>query len=621
MTQLRTEIPDGESNPASNPQSTAFPGTSQNAGNEDDIARLRRATILMVDDEPINIEVLTEYLAEAGFNNFLSTSDSREALSLIEAKRPDVIMLDLMMPHVDGFEILRAMRANKKMCHIPVIVLTSSTDAETKLKALELGANDFLAKPVDSSELILRLGNTLAAKAYQDQLTYYDALTGLPNRTMFIDHLEWTLCQSKRYDRLSALLHIDIDSFMKVNDALGPALADEFIQAFAQRLLEGVRTSDSLSRDTGEQMFPGLSRIGGDEFSILLVKMKALDDASLVCQRFLDAMSKPFNIGEHEIFASCSIGVAVFPTDGTDSNTLLKNAGAALRFSKKQGGNTFRYYSSDLNDRSLQFMSLQSDLHRAVERKEFKLYYQPQIDIHSGKLIGAEALIRWQHVERGFIPPDIFIPLAEETGLITQIGEWVFNEACKSISQWTKSGFPVPRMAINVSGRQFREKTFLSSLGNIIHYSGADPQLITIEITESLLMDNAQKNIQMLKDLKSMGFKLSMDDFGTGYSSLSYLTRFPLDELKIDRSFISGVTTTGKNDSTAIVVAIIAMAHSLGLTVVAEGIEEPDQLAFLRQQDCDEWQGYLFSKPIPFNEFTELLRKSITSGNLPLLEL
>lgn len=599
--------------------STPSPGAVQDASDADNFAQLRKATIMLIDDEQANIEIIKGFLEKAGYNSFVSTCEPREALKLIETERPDVIMLDLTMPHVSGLDILNAMRNSKnKMRYIPVVVLTSTADAETKHKALELGATDFLAKPVDPSEMVLRLRNTLAAKAYQDQLTYYDMLTGLPNRSRFVDHMEWALRQAQRYNRLTALLHINIDRFKKVNDALGPTRADEFLKAFADRLAQRVRASDTLARNTGEQALHCLSRLAGDEFTILLVEMSAVEDATLVCQRFLDAVREPFNIGGHEIYATCSIGVAVFPADGTNSDTLLKNAGVAMRFSKKQGGNIYHFYSSDLDERSLQFMALQNELHRAIERNELQLLYQPQIDTQSGNLVGAEALIRWCHAERGFIPPDLFIPLAEETGLIAQIGEWVFSEACRSIKKWSESECTVPRIAINVSGRQFREKTFIPTIRKTIEDSGADPQFITVELTESLLMGSARKNIQMLHEIKEMGFKLSMDDFGTGYSSLSYLSRFPLDELKIDKSFINGVGTSVKNESTAIVVAIIAMAHSLGLKVVAEGIEAPDQLAFLRQHNCDECQGYLFSKPISFEDFSDLLRKNHVSGNLPL---
>lgn len=611
----QTDSLTSESGIASIQSPTAFASVTQNESDVDDFAQLREANIMLVDDEPITIEVIMEFLEEAGYRKFVSTSDSRDALNLIETERPDVILLDLMMPHVSGFDILNTMRANKKMRHIPVIVLTSSTDSETKLKVLKLGATDFLSKPVDSSELILRLRNTLASKAYQDQLTYYDTLTGLPNRTKFADQLERTLCQSKRYNRISALLQISIDRFRKIIDALGPALADEFLKAFAKRLELVVRASDTLALNTDKQMFSSLSRLGVDEFIILLVEIKRIDDASLACQRILGAVNKPFNVGEHAIHVTCSIGASVFPNDGKDSDNLLKNSGIAMNFATQQGGNTFRFYSSDLNDQSLKFIALQNDLHNAVERNEFKLFYQAKIDTQSGKLVGAEALIRWFHPERGFVRPDMFIPHAEETGLIVQIGQWVFEEACRSVMKWTEAGLLTPKIAVNVSGRQFREKAFLPTIRNIINDCGVDPQFLTVEMTESMLMSNAQEYITILQDLKGMGLKLSMDDFGTGYSSLSYLSRFPLDELKIDKSFIDGVSADGKRESKAIVVAIIAMAHGLGLKVVAEGIEKPDQLEFLQQHHCDECQGYLFSKPIPFSEFSELLRKSNASSD------
>ncbi len=622
MPKKHSDVPAFEDGSASGKQAAAPPGVMRDSSGEYMTTNLNQATIMIIDDEPITIEVLIEFLEEGGYHNVITTSDPREALKLIAARRPDVIMLDLMMPHVSGFDILSAMRSNKLMRHIPVIVLTSSTGSETKLKALELGATDFLGKPVDSSELILRLRNTVAAKAYQDQLTYYDALTGLPNRTMFRDHLEWTLRQAKRYDRLGALLHINIDRFKKVNDALGPSLADEFLKAFAKRLEQVVRTSDTLARNSGEQISSfGLSRLGGDEFTILLVEMNAVEDASLVCQRVLAAINEPFMIEQHGIYATCSIGAAVFPADGSDSDTLLKSAGVAMHFSKNLGGNAFRFYSRELDEQSSALMDLQNDLYNAIEQDELRLFYQAKIDTQSGRLIGAEALIRWYRDKKDLIPPDMFIPLAEETGLIVQIGEWVFNEACKSIREWTDSGLFSPRIAVNVSGRQFRESSFLPAIKGIITDSGIDPQFLTIEMTETLLMGNARENIQALQDLKAMGLRLSMDDFGTGYSSLSYLSRFPLDELKIDQSFVTGLTTGVKNDSTAIVVAIIAMAHSLGLKVVGEGIETREQYAFLQQYQCDECQGYLFSKPISHDEFSALLKKSQASGDLPLLEL
>lgn len=608
MTQPLMDGPPDALGRAVPPPATATTAAPPGGSGADKFEGLRTAKIMLVDDEPITLEVIMEFLEEAGYSNFVAVSDPRDALGLIDTERPDVIMLDLMMPHISGFDILSSLRDSDTLKRLPVIVLTSSTDAATKLKALELGATDFLAKPVDQSELILRLRNTLASKAYQDQLAYYDPLTGLPNRTKFADHLEWSLRQAQRYKRLCALLHIYIDNFKKITGALGPALSDDLLKTFAKRLEKVVRTSDSLARNAESPALLNLSRLGADEFTILLVEIKASDDASMVCQRILDATSQPFTIGEHVVHATCSVGVAIFPNDGSDSENLLRSSGIAVNFAMKQGGDNFRFYSSELNEQSLKFVGLQSDLYHAIDRKEFQLFYQPKVDVLSGKLVAAEALIRWLHPVRGMVRPDTFIPLAEETGLIVHIGQWVLEEACRNVRKLLELGWAAPRIAINVSGRQFRENEFLPTVKKIIGDSGVDPGILTIEMTESMLMGSAEDNIKMLQDLKNLGLRLSIDDFGTGYSSLSYLSRFPLDELKIDKSFIDGVTVDGTRESKAIVIAIIALAHGLGLKVVAEGIEKPDQLAFLQQNRCDEYQGYLFSRPVSFLEFCELLR-------------
>lgn len=570
---------------------------------------LREATIMMVDDEPITIEVLAEFLHEAGFSNFISTSDPREAMDLITSGRPDVLLLDLMMPHVDGFDILNSIRSDNRLRYTPVIVLTSATDPATKLKALEMGASDFLAKPVDSSELVLRMRNTLAAKAYQDRLAYYDPLTGLPNRQRFIDHLDWALRQVDRYHRLGTILHINIDRFKVINEALGPAQADELLKVLAIRLEQGVRASDSVTRGGKELATPSLARVGGDEFSVLLVEMEKIECATIVAQRVLEAIALPVRIGEHVLFTTCSIGVAVFPDDGTERDVLLQNAGVAMHFAKQQGGNAYRFYSSDLNERSLHYLDMQSDLHKAVEQSQLVLFYQPKIDTQTGRLVAAEALLRWRHPTRGLVPPAQFIPLAEESGLIVEIGAWVFTEACRNIKDWQAQGLDAPKISINVSGRQFREKGFQGFIQDTLNETGVDPRLLCIEITESLLMENARENVVMLEALAELGLGLSMDDFGTGFSSLSYLKRFPLDEIKIDRSFLVEVDPAGINDSASIVVAIIALAHSLGLRVVAEGVETKEQWAFLQKHCCDECQGYFFNRPLPVEEFIPLMHR------------
>jgi diguanylate cyclase (GGDEF)-like protein len=584
-----------------------MPRNAQQARAEDDIDSLKNAVVMMVDDESTTIEVLQAFLEEAGYGRFITTCEPASAMTLIANERPDVILLDLMMPVVSGLDILRDMRADAKFQQIPVIVLTSSTDAETKLRALELGATDFLGKPVDSSELALRLRNILAAKAYVDRVTYFDVLTGLPNRQMFIDHLDWALRQATRYQRSGALLHVNIDRFKQINDALGPALGDELLKGIGERLEKYVRKSDTVSRIDEDRNAPSVSRLGSDEFAVLLAQVEKADSTVMVAKRLLDVMVPPFSIGGRDIFASCSIGVSVFPSDGMDRNILLQNAAVALHHAKQLGGNNYCFHSGELNDRALRYLNLHSELRKAIDRNEFQLLYQPKFDTMTKRLAGAEALLRWNHPEHGIVGPLEFIPLAEDTGLIVPIGAWVLAEAARQANAWQSAGWDPFRIAVNISSRQFREADFLQSVQDILRRSAVDPRHLQIELTESMLMDKADEGISLLHRLRAMGLKLSIDDFGTGYSSLSYLGRFPIDELKIDRSFLSAIDSDTGMTGAPIVVAIIALAHSLGHSVVAEGVETEAQWAFLRDRGCDQCQGYLFGNPVPAAEFHQFL--------------
>jgi diguanylate cyclase len=575
-------------------------GTMETSGTTEQSGALLNAVVMMVDDEPINIEVTQVYLEEAGYSRFVSTSEPRDAMRLVAEQRPDLMLLDLNMPGMSGFEILEQLRMTGVLKDIPTIVLTSSTDAATKLKALEMGATDFLAKPVDSSELVLRLRNTLAAKAYRDRLANFDVLTGLPNRQTFMDRLDWATRHAKRYDTIGAVLHIDLDKFKDINEALGPGVGDLMLQAVAQRLEQCLRATDTVGRFGEDAPQPSLSRLAADEFTVLLPDVHDVDGAARVAARVLEAIAAPFHLADHELTITCSIGVAVFPADGADRDTLVKNAGTAMHAAKDRGKNTFQFYSSELNAKALQKLSLGNELRKGLERDELRLYYQPKVDIATGAVIGAEALIRWQHPERGMVPPFEFIPLAEENGLIVPIGEWVLNAACKQARAWSAAGLQVPRIAVNVSSHQFRERRLPETVAAALAATGASENDISIELTEGVIMENAKANVEALHKLKEMGLKLAIDDFGTGYSSLSYLHRFPLDELKIDRSFVMEIKGP---EGAPIISAIIAMAHSLGLRVVAEGVETEPQLDFLRLQACDEYQGYFKSKPVPADEF------------------
>ena len=571
------------------------------------------AKIMLVDDEEISIEMLQAFLEEVGYTNFVSTSCPSEAFDLLYNERPDVVLLDLVMPQVSGFEILARMQNDKILKRIPVIMLTAAADAVTKLEALKLGATDFLAKPVDSSELVLRLRNTLSAKAYQDQLAYCDGLTGLPNRERFLDRLDWTIRFSKRYGTTGAVLQIGLDRFKQINEALGPGIGDRLLRAVAQRLDESLRDTDVVARTTDQESQPLLSRMAGDEFTVLLPALAKSADAGTVAQRILDIVAAPFNISGHELFVTCCIGIALYPADGTARDSILKAAAVSMRHAKRERRDSYRYFSKELNAQSLDRLSLETELRRAIERGELELFYQPKVDLKSNRLVGAEALVRWRHPQRGMVSPGDFIPLAEESGLIVPLGQWVLNTACQQVRTWEAAGRQPPRVSVNVSSHQFRQRVLARDVQAALSGSGIAARLLCLELTESTIMEHAQDNVRTLMALKDSGVSLSIDDFGTGYSSLSYLKRFPIDEIKIDRSFVSGVERD--KDNAAIVTAVIAMAHSLGLRVVAEGVETPLELAYLLQQGCDECQGFLYSRPLPAADFGALLM----AQSLPVL--
>ncbi len=564
--------------------------------------------IMMIDDEPLNIEVLQTFLEEAGYREFVPVTAPREALGLIADRRPDVVLLDLVMPEMSGFEILERLRADDTLRHTPVIVLTSATDAETKLKALELGATDFLAKPVDSSELALRLRNTLSAKAYRDRLANYDAVTGLPNRRHFADRIERALRQSARAGNTGAVLLLSLDRFEEVNEALGIGVTDSLQKAVALRLDLALRGAESIARDGKPGIRPSVAKLDGEEFGVLLTDMPSGDLAAPIAQRIQAAMQAPFRAGGQEVLLPSSIGIAVFPDDGMETGALLSNAGVAMRHAKQEGGKGVCFYARNLNAGSIARLSIESELRRAIENDELCLFYQPKVRVQNGRGTGAEALVRWKHPTRGLLLPGEFIPVAEESGLVVPLGDWVLRAACAQIKAWQSAGMRVPRITVNVSSKQFKARTVTESVVGALKSSGVNPSHLGLEITEGAIMDHAERNVRTLHELKALGVTLSIDDFGTGYSSLSYLKRFPIDELKIDRSFVTDVDTNP--DDAAIVIAVIAMAHCLGLAVVAEGVETQSQRDFLAGRGCDEAQGYLFSKPIPADAFGTLLAGS-----------
>jgi diguanylate cyclase (GGDEF)-like protein/PAS domain S-box-containing protein len=454
-----------------------------------------------------------------------------------------------------------------------------------------------------------QIGQSAQRKLAEDQLRFiatHDSLTDLPNRTMFNEGLRHALQQGARYKRGAAVLFIDIDRFKVVNDSLGHSAGDRLLQDCSKRLSECLRESDTVAR------------LGGDEFVVMVENFTAPRDAIAVAQKILANVAKPFFVDGTEFLMSASIGISTYPDDGTDAETLLKNADIAMYRAKDLGRNNYQFYSAQMNKHTFERLAMESSLRRALDRNEFVLHYQPKLDLRSGAIAGVEALVRWRHPDWGMVSPAQFIPLAEETGLIVQIGEWVLKTACEQSKAWRDQGIPAMRVAVNLSARQFGQKTLLVDIARTIAQTGLTPECLELEITESLVMHNPEHAADTLHKLKAMGISLSIDDFGTGYSSLAYLKRFPIDCVKVDRSFIKDIPND--SDDMAITKGIIALGHSLRLKVIAEGVETVEQREFLRANDCDELQGFLFSKPLPAEDVTALLKSHSPKLNINVME-
>ncbi len=428
-------------------------------------------------------------------------------------------------------------------------------------------------------------------------LAFHDSLTGLPNRLLFSDRLRVAMVHANRYRQKLAVLFLDVDRFKVINDSLGHSIGDELLRRIAERVGGCIRQEDTIAR------------LGGDEFTVLLPGIAKEEDAAAIAGKILEAVRLPFFIERRELFITTSIGVTLYPDDGDDPETLVRNADTAMYRAKDQGRDNCQLYAPAMNSRALERLSLESRLRQALQNRELVLHYQPLIELATGRIRGAEALLRWQHPELGLVPPGEFISIAEVSGLIVPIGQWVLQTACAQAAAWRESGYPLS-VAVNLSSRQFQQADLVFQVTEALQQTGLSAASLDLEITESNAMQNAELSISTLWDLKNLGVSLSMDDFGTGYSSLNYLKRFPIDRIKIDQSFVRDVTRDP--DDAAIAAAIIAMAHGLKLTAVAEGVETEAQLEFLRAQACDEMQGYLFSRPIPAAQFDELLDSSRT---------
>ena len=444
-----------------------------------------------------------------------------------------------------------------------------------------------------------------AARAMSLEMAHsaqHDFLTGLPNRMLLNDRISQAIALAPRHTSQVAVLFLDLDGFKHINDSLGHPVGDLLLRSVARRLVTCVRASDTVSRQ------------GGDEFVVLLSEAEQWEDAAIVATRMLHAVAEAHSIDQRDLHITTSIGVSVYPDDGRDAETLIKNADTAMYQAKENGKQSFQFFKPAMNVRAVERQSIEESLRRALERDEFVLHYQPKVDLRTGAITGAEALLRWTHPERGLVSPAQFIPIAEDSGLILPIGRWVLRGACLQARRWVDEGLPAMTMAVNVSSMEVRAEDFVTGLFEILDDTGLDPASLELELTESVLMRHADSAASILQAVRERGVQVAVDDFGTGYSSLSYLRRFPIDALKIDQSFVSQISADG--DDTSIVTAVISMARSLKLRVIAEGVETLEQLAFLQDLQCDEAQGYYFSRPVPAAQFARLLKSGITDASV-----
>jgi diguanylate cyclase (GGDEF)-like protein/PAS domain S-box-containing protein len=692
-------------------------------------------TILIVDDEIRNRKLLRVLLEADGYLT-VDLASGEEALAYIAQTPPQLVLLDVMMPGLDGYAVARTLKSDPSTVNIPIIMVSAQNDQGARLAGLDAGAEDFLTKPVDRAELWLRVRNLLRLKSYSDfllnhsvileqqvqeraadlllfraamdvtadaillvnrntmrlievnatackmfgytrdellqispaelgmssiqelesdydeivanhnpealtetqmqrkngtwmqvdvrqhahhsdeswiivnfirdiaerkevekrlhRMAHYDALTGLPNRLLFYETLEKTLAYAVEKGWLVAVLFLDIDHFKNVNDTLGHAVGDELLRQVSDRLMQCVRIRDTVGR------------LGGDEFALMLVMEDNLQSAALVVNKICDVLQEPFQLHGHEVMVSASIGITVCPDDASDSETLIKYADTAMYRAKQAGRNTYRFFTTQMNIEVLTRLDLENALRKAVENNEFILHYQPKVNLISGLVVGIEALIRWRRPGYGLIPPNQFIPVLEDTGLIVTVGGWVVIEACKQIAQWNNSAIGPVQISVNVSRRQFIDGDFESEVEKALQENNIPAHLLELELTESSLMDNTARTINILQNLEKRGVHISIDDFGTGYSSLAYLQRFPVNKLKIDMAFIRDIMTNP--DDAAITLAIISMAHTLKLEVIAEGVETEAQLRYLQRNHCDQIQGFYFSPPLPVLELEKILR-------------
>jgi diguanylate cyclase (GGDEF)-like protein len=572
---------------------------------------LQAPTILVADDDAAARTIMRAALRKAGYEVRLACGGA-DALQQFRAHPTDMVMLDIDMPDMGGHEVCATLRREAGAL-LPIVMVTGMDDVASVETAYQHGATDFIAKPVNwalighrirylfrGHQALLALRD---AEARVARLAYYDSLTGLPNRHSFLERVDREITRAGRNGHRLGVLFMDLDGFKNINDTLGHAAGDLILQWAAERLREGMRAGDLLTHAGDDSSNDELARLGGDEFTAVILDIENPRDALMVANRVAQSMRRPFVLEERQLTITTSIGIAIYPEDGTDAATLLKHADTAMYHAKTSGRDNAQLYNVSLTQDIEHRMEMDTALRQAVEQEQFALVYQPQVDSVMGRVVAVEALIRWTHPVRGALSPMDFIPLSEEIGLIEQIGEWVLRTACKAAAGWRAAGQPL-RLAVNLSPVQLRCPQFADRVMAILAESGLPPSELELEVTEGVLMEHSPTSRGMLQRLRDHGVQIALDDFGTGYSSLSYLMRMPIGHIKIDRSFVAGLLEGGEH--AAIVRAVLAMAGSLGLRCTAEGVESLEQASALKSMGCHWLQGYYFSKPVALEQVPAL---------------
>ncbi|HLO52342.1 MAG TPA: EAL domain-containing protein [Kamptonema sp.] len=580
------------------------------------------AEILIVDDSPVNLRLLSSLLIQRGYN-VRKAINGQAALRAAEAVLPDLILLDVLMPEMNGYEVCQSLKDNPKTANIPVIFLSFLGENLERSKGFKFGACDYINKPFNLDEILIKIQNQLNLKAAREEIMQLntqlrgtakecqiqleaanaklqanlrDRLTGLPNRVSFIDALEAALNRSKiESDHRFFVLSIDCDRFKIINNSLGYRVGDELLTAIARRLEKELSSSDIFAR------------LGDDEFAILLTDIPDINSAAKVASKILKQLTFPFYLQKYEVFVSASIGIAAGSDKYIQPEHILRDADTALCRAKEQGKARYQIFDRTMREKACQFLQLETDLRKALVQKEFSVHYQPIIELSTGKIAGVEALLRWHHPVRGLVYPAEFIPVAEATGLIANIGSWVLREACRQLRLWQITGIAGESfsVSVNFSAHQFSQPDLIDQIDEILAETQLNPQCLKLEITETAIIENPESAAILLQQLRARKIQLSLDDFGMGYSSLSYLNSFPVDTLKVDKSFVQRLD--GNSENLGLVPAIMCIAKTMGMRVIAEGIETAQQLDQLRNLDCDFSQGYLFSRPLDAQKLIELI--------------